>query len=69
MIDLIRVVREGGRVRVWVGDVEIPGGALPVGRDDALLVPVETDGVATVRLELTAKRVEVVNSHKTEGNQ
>jgi hypothetical protein len=57
--DLIRITRRGGDVRVMVGDVEVPADAIV---RDSVWHTVDSDAVPTVRLELMAHRVEIVDT-------
>lgn len=57
--ELIQVIRERDRVRLLVDGQEVPASAV---HRDSVDVPVDPDEVPTVRLELIARRIEVINT-------
>mgnify|MGYP001262134261 FL=1 len=59
MAERICVVRTGGVLTLVVDGVEIPANAI---RRGSVELPVDTDDVPTVRLALTARHVDVVNT-------
>ena len=59
MAERISVVRNGSGFSLVVDGVEIPTDAI---RRGSVELPVDTDHVPTVRLALTARHVDVVNT-------
>lgn len=59
MAERICVVRTGADFSLVVDGVEIPANAI---RRGSVELPVDTDDVPTVRLALTARHVDVVNT-------
>ncbi|MGW4030744.1 hypothetical protein ACWEFL_15730 [Streptomyces sp. NPDC004838] len=61
--DLIRITREGHRVRITVDGLEIPAAAID---RDSVRLPIRPDERPSVQITLIASTVDVLNTLKDE---